>query len=48
MRGLAAQRHRSEVSAGISDYAPLIEALTQAGYQINPEHFGLWIMELLL
>jgi GNAT superfamily N-acetyltransferase len=48
MRGLAAQLHRSEVSAGVSDYAPLIEALTQAGYQINPDHFGLWIMELAL
>jgi hypothetical protein len=48
MRGLAAQLHRSEVSAGVSGYAPLIEALMQAGYQINPEHFGLWIMELVL
>ena len=48
MRGLAARLHRSEVSAGVSDYVPLIEALTQAGYQINPEHFGLWIMELAL
>ena len=48
MRGLAARLHRSEVSAGVSDYAPLIEALTQAGYQVNPEHFGLWIMELTL
>jgi ribosomal protein S18 acetylase RimI-like enzyme len=48
LRGLAAQLHRSEVSAGVSDYAPLIKALTQAEYQINPEHFGLWIMELML
>ncbi|MBP7689108.1 MAG: GNAT family N-acetyltransferase [Thermoflexales bacterium] len=48
MRGLAAQLHRSEVSAGVSDYAPLIDALTQAGYQLNPDHFGLWIMELAL
>ncbi|MBI5564802.1 MAG: GNAT family N-acetyltransferase [Chloroflexi bacterium] len=48
LRGLAARLHRSEVSAGVSDYAPLIDALTQAGYQINPEHFGLWIMELAL
>lgn len=48
MRGLAARLHRSEVSAGVSDYAPLIDALTQAGYRINPEHFGLWIMELAL
>ncbi len=48
MRGLAARLHRSEVSAGISLYLPLVEAVTQAGYQINPEHFGLWIMELAL
>jgi len=48
MRGLAARLHRSEVSAGVCDYAPLIEALTQAGYRLNPEHFGLWIMELML
>ncbi len=48
LRGLATRLHRSEVSAGVSDYAPLIDALTQAGYQINPEHFGLWIMELAL
>ena len=48
LRGLAARWHRSEVSAGVSDYAPLIDALTQAGYQLNPEHFGLWIMELVL
>lgn len=48
MRGLAARLHRPEVSAGISGYGPLIEALAQAGYQINPEHFGLWIMELAL
>lgn len=48
LRGLAARLHRAEVSAGVSDYAPLIDALTQAGYQINPEHFGLWIMELAL
>ncbi len=48
MRGLAARLHRPEVNAGISEYAPLVEAVTQAGYQINPEHFGLWIMELVL
>lgn len=48
MRSLAARLHRSEVSAGISQYPPLVEAVIQAGYQINPEHFGLWIMELAL
>lgn len=48
LRGLAAQLHRPEVSAGLSDYAPLIDAVTQAGYQLNPAHFGLWIMELAL
>jgi hypothetical protein len=48
MRGLAARLRRSEVSAGISGYAPLIEALTQAGYQRNADNFSLWIMELML
>jgi GNAT superfamily N-acetyltransferase len=48
MRSLAAQLHRPEVNAGISEYAPLVEAVTRAGYQINPEHFGLWIMDLVL
>ena len=32
MRALAASRHRSEVSAGISDYAPLVQAVVEAGY----------------
>ncbi|MFN8597108.1 MAG: GNAT family N-acetyltransferase [Anaerolineae bacterium] len=48
MRTLAAKLHRPEVSAGISDYAPLIEAMAKASYTINPDHFGLWIMELAL
>lgn len=48
LRALAAKQHRAEVSAGISAYAPLIEAVTKAGYGINPDHFGLWIMELAL
>ena len=48
LRALAAKLHRSEVSAGISNYPPLIEAVTKAGYAINPDHFGLWIMELAL
>lgn len=48
LRALAAARGRSEVSAGISDYPPLIEALASAGYVINPEHFGLWVLELKL
>ncbi|HZY41412.1 MAG TPA: GNAT family N-acetyltransferase [Anaerolineae bacterium] len=48
LRALAATEHRPEISAGISDYPPLIEAMTQAGYRLNPDHFGLWIMELAL
>lgn len=48
VRALAAACGRSEVSAGISDYPPLIEALASAGYVINPEHFGLWVLELKL
>ncbi len=48
LRGLAARLHRPEVNAGISDYAPLIDAVTQAGYCLNPAHPGLWIMELAL
>lgn len=48
VRGLAAQQHCAIVSAGISDYAPLVEAITQAGYQLNPDNFRLWVMELKL
>lgn len=48
MRALAAKLHRLEVSAGISDYAPLIDAVTQAGYCLNPGNFQLWVMELAL
>jgi GNAT superfamily N-acetyltransferase len=48
MRGLAAGRHCAIVSAGISDYAPLVEAITQAGYHLNPDDFQLWVLELKL
>jgi ribosomal protein S18 acetylase RimI-like enzyme len=48
IRALAATRQRSVVSAGVGDYPPLIEALQSAGYQLNQEHPGLWVLELKL
>ncbi len=48
MRALAALRHRSEVSAGICDYPPLVQALVEAGYTLNPDKFSLWVLELKL
>ncbi len=48
MRALAASRNRSIVSAGIGDYPPLIEALQAAGYALDPDHPGLWVLELKL
>ncbi len=48
MRALAASRSRTEVSAGISDYPPLVQAVVQAAYAVNPEQFSLWVLELKL
>ena len=48
MRALAADRHRSGVSAGISDYPPLVQAVVDAGYGVNPDNFSLWVLELKL
>ncbi len=48
MRALAASRQRKEVSAGICNYPPLVEALRKAGYAVNPDHFSLWVLELNL
>jgi ribosomal protein S18 acetylase RimI-like enzyme len=48
IRALAAARNRTEVSAGISDYPPLVQAVVEAGYAINPDKFGLWVLELKL
>jgi GNAT superfamily N-acetyltransferase len=48
MRALAADRHRSEVSAGISDYPPLVRAAVEAGYVMNSDKFSLWVLELKL
>jgi GNAT superfamily N-acetyltransferase len=48
LRASAAWQQRSIVSAGISDYPPLVDAITQAGYQLNPDNFRLWVMELKL
>ena len=48
MRALAASRHRTEVSAGISDYPPLVQAVVDAGYSVNPDKFSLWVLELTL
>ncbi len=48
LRALAAERKRPVVSAGIGDYPPLIEALQTAGYTLDAEHLGLWVLELKL
>jgi len=48
MRALATSRHQSEVSAGISDYPPLVQAVIDAGYTVNPDKFSLWVLELKL
>jgi hypothetical protein len=48
MRALAAAQNRKVVSAGICDYPPLVQALVEAGYTLNPDKFSLWILELKL
>jgi GNAT superfamily N-acetyltransferase len=48
IRALAASRQRSEVSAGICDYPPLVQAVVEAGYMVNPDNFSLWVLELKL
>ena len=48
IRALAASRNRSEISAGISDYQPLVQAVVEAGYAVNPDKFSLWVLELQL
>ena len=48
MRSSAVGQPRSSVSAGISDYPPLVDAISQAGYQLNPDDFRLWVLELKL
>ncbi len=48
MRALAASRRRTEVSASISDYRPLVQAVVAAGYSVNPDNFSLWVLELKL
>jgi hypothetical protein len=48
IRALAAVRNRTEVSAGICDYPPLVQAVIDAGYTVNPDKFGLWVLELKL
>jgi len=48
IRALAASRHRSEVSGGISDFPPLVQAVVDAGYAVNPDKFSLWVLELKL
>ena len=48
MRALAATQDRRVVSAGICDYPPLVQALTEAGYTLNPDKFSLWVLELKL
>jgi hypothetical protein len=48
IRALAASRHRSEISAGICDYPPLVQAVVEAGYAVNPDKFSLWVLELKL
>jgi hypothetical protein len=48
MRALAATQNRKMISAGICDYSPLVQALVEAGYTLNPDKFSLWILELKL
>ena len=36
IRALAASRHRTEISAGICDYPPLVQAVVEAGYACEP------------
>lgn len=48
MRSLAAAEKRTMVSAGICDYPPLVQALVAAGYEMNPDKFSLWVLELKL
>jgi sugar phosphate isomerase/epimerase len=48
MRTLAATQNRMVVSAGICDYPPLVQALVDAGYAVNPDKFSLWVLELKL
>ncbi len=48
MRALAASCQRIEVSAGICDYPPLVQAVTDAGYSVNQDRFSLWVLELKL
>jgi hypothetical protein len=48
MRTLAVLHHRSEISAGICDYPPLVQAVVEAGYAVNPDKFSLWVLELKL
>ena len=48
LRALAAARQRSEVAASVSDYPPLVQALVEAGYAMNPDKFSLWVLELKL
>jgi GNAT superfamily N-acetyltransferase len=48
IRALAALRHRSEISAGICDYPPLVQAVVEAGYAVNADKFSLWVLELQL
>lgn len=48
IRALAASRQRSKISAGICDYPPLVQAVVEAGFTINPDKFSLWVLELKL
>jgi len=48
MCALAAMQDRWVVSAGICDYPPLIQALVDVGYTLNPDRFSLWVLELKL
>jgi RimJ/RimL family protein N-acetyltransferase len=48
IRALAAARHRLEISAGICDYPPLVQAVVEAGYAVNADKFSLWVLELRL
>ena len=48
LRALAGARQKQRLRIGVVDYPPLLEAITQAGFQPDEDHFQLWVMELEL
>jgi GNAT superfamily N-acetyltransferase len=48
IRELAHQRGKEKVSLSVIDYEPLLNVITQAGYQPHEKGFGMWVMEKML